>query len=398
MAKKVDHKSRAHALLSASASHRWIACPPSARLTEDMPDTTSPFAAEGTKAHETAEKLIRAYLSGKKLDKAIKALKYEKGSDEERILIEVLPYVERLIEDYEKLKKQHPDAVLLIETRVDFSQWVPDGFGTSDAIIIAGNEIHVRDLKFGKGVRVEAENNPQARLYGLGALVITEDLYDIDTVVNEIDQPRLDHFSTETISVTDLYQWADGVLKPAADLAYKGEGDFNAGEHCRFCKAGATCRHRAAHMQNLQHRYVRDLHLLTDTEIGELLSEADEFNAWVNALKEEVLNGVLNEGRDFPGWKVVEGRSYRKYGDPDKVVARLKEKGYSDDLIYSKNLYSITDMTKILGGKKALDSILGDLIVKPAGKPTLVPDTDKRKPLGDAALQSAFGTPLPNDE
>lgn len=231
---EIKHSDREHAVLSASSADRWINCPPSVALTRDIPDEVSPFAAEGTKAHEIAEVCLRAYLSN--------SPEPEFTEDDYIIWLEVHPYVDRVVELYENLKAADPSTAMFVEVHVEFGEWVPEGFGTSDCIIISGNTIYVIDLKFGKGVVVDAEGNPQARCYALGAYEMFRDIYDIENVVTVIDQPRLFHRTTEDIPIADLLAWASSTLSPAAALAWTGQGEYRAGDWCRFCKAGATCR------------------------------------------------------------------------------------------------------------------------------------------------------------
>lgn len=387
MAKLRDHTSRAHALLSASAASRWMHCTPSAVYTKDLPDETSPYAEEGTKAHEIAEACLRAYLDGK--------TEPDFGEDQRSIYDQVHPYVDHCIESFTELNKKYKDAVMFIETKVDFSKWVPDGFGTADCIIIAGNELHVRDLKFGKGVPVYAHNNPQARCYGLGALAMFDDLYDIETIHNEIDQVRLDNgLSEEVISKEELLKWADEALKPKAELAAKGEGEFSAGDWCRFCKAKGQCPYRAK--ADFEVEEIREekkpLELLTDDQISTILSKKDDLTKFLKDVEAFAVDKVVNKGETIPGWKVVEGRSVRVYTDEHKVAEAVKNAGYDEALIYNRKLIGITDMTKLLGGKKNFEKILDGLVVKPEGKPTLVPESDKRKPMKLKTAEEDFET------
>ena len=382
--KQIDHSARSHALLSPSAAHRWMVCTPSAVFTDKMPDKSSEYAEEGTRAHELAEKRIRDYLAGKKT--VIK-------KEDEQIYSEVLPYIEYVTDLYEKLKAEYADTVMFIEQKVSAKRWIDQCWGTSDCVIISDASIFVIDLKFGKGVMVDAPNNPQARIYGLGAYDLFSDLYDIDTVHNIIVQPRLSHISEEIISAEDLLKWADEELVPAGKAALEGAGEFKAGEHCKFCKAAATCRYRAARFNRLHDLSLTDLHLLTDEEVGDALSMAEELSSWLSALKEEV-TGKLMKGEPMKGWKLVRGRSVRKYSDVLAVRDKLISAGIDEGLIYKeRELLNITDMTKVLGGKKKLEELLGDLIVKPEGKPTLVPESDRREAITDIAAE-AFSEPI----
>lgn len=385
MAKKaVDHSARAHALLSPSAAHRWMACTPSAVFTYNMPDYSSMYAEEGTRAHELAETRLRDYLNGKKT-------KIKK--DDEKIYEEVMPYIDYVTDLYERLKKESADTVMFVEVKVTVSRWIKECWGTSDCVIISGSAIYVIDLKFGKGVRVSAVNNPQARIYGLGAYDFFSDLYDITDVHNIIVQPRLDAVSEEEISVEELLAWAENELVPAAEKALEGSGDFKAGEHCKFCKAAATCRYRAARFNRLHDLSLTELHLLTDEEVSDALKMAEELTAWMKSLQEEVTRNIMN-GQKMPGWKLVRGKSNRKYGDVLAIRDKLINAGINEELIYKeRELLNITDLTKVVGGKKKFDELLGSLIVKPEGKLTLVPESDKREAVTDISAD-AFSEPI----
>ncbi len=370
-----EHEKRSHALLSPSSAHRWMVCPKSVLLTAGMPDRTSPEAQEGTRAHEFADAALSTYIRS-----GIAISDEPQTDDDRRILAEVDPYISYAIRDFEELKDRHADAVMFVETKVDFSEWVPDGHGTADLIMIADHELYVRDLKFGKGVEVAAVNNPQIRCYALGALNAFGDLYeDIDTVICQIHQPRLGHFTTETLSAEALLAWAEKSLKPAAVLALSGEGEYVPGEHCRFCKAAATCRARADYYLDLQRLKDTDPDLLTHEEISEVLEKAETLNSWVKAIKDKVTNDIINGTAVYPGWKVVEGRSLRQWSNDLVVAERLKDKGYDDAVIYNRKLLGITEMQRLVGGKKAMEGLLGDLIIKPQGKPTLVTADDARE-------------------
>lgn len=373
-----NHKNRAHAVLSASSAHRWMNCTPSALATADIPDTVSPYAQEGTKAHEMAEQFLNAYLKGEEPPVV-------KDTDEE-VFYELKPYLDRVIDTYEALKNQDSSTVMFIESRVSFEKWVPEGFGTADVIIISGDTVRIRDLKFGKGVPVDAVDNPQARCYALGVLEKFGDIYDFGIVINEIDQPRLNHFSTEEISVADLLHWADTELKPKAELAIKGEGEYHAGDWCRFCKLNGKCRAKANF--SLEIEPISENELSTE-EIAKVLSRARDLQSWVKSLEDHVTQALM-DGQELPGWKLVEGRSNRQYVDELAVADRLIENGYEDALIYKRQLYGISDMQTLLGGRKKFDEILGDLVIKPEGKPTLVPESDRRPAINQKNIESDF--------
>ena len=289
-------------------------------------------------------------------------------------------YVQYVLETLAEAKKRCPDAILLIEQRLDFSCWVPDGFGTGDALIVADDELHIIDLKYGQGIVVEAERNPQMMLYALGALNIFDGLYDIRTVSMTIYQPRRENISTWSISVADLKDWAENTLKPLADLAFQGKGDYHPGTWCVFCKAAVRCRARAEANLELAKLDFALPPLLTDAEIGEVLGKLDDLIKWADELKTYALDGALHQGKQWPGWKLVEGRSVRKYTDEDAVIAAANAAGYKD--IFRKTLLPIGEMEKLMG-KQTFAEVLGSCVHKPAGKPTLVPESDKRPALNN---------------
>ena len=377
---EIDHSTRDHAFLSASAAERWINCTPSAMLTRDMPEDTSPFAAEGTAAHEMAEQCLRAYLADEK--------EPEYTGDKYITYLDVKPYVDRTILLYETVKANDPSACMFVEVEVDFSEWVPEGFGTSDCIIIGGDTLYVIDLKFGKGVTVDAELNPQARCYALGAYVLYRDIYEIEKVVTVIDQPRLAHRTSENISINELLGWAERVLVPAAKQAWAGEGEYRAGPWCRFCKAGAQCRERAQHNLAVSDGYYElpDPILLTDDQISRILQRADDLEVWVKKLKAhatgEILNGVV-----LDGWKVVEGRTNRTITDEKAVARTLRKAGYKPSQYYHRKMIGITQLQALLGGKKAMEEMIGDFIDRTEPKPTLVRSDDRRPAITSSAYE-----------
>lgn len=365
----LNHKDRAHALLSASGAKRWLACTPSARLEDTFPDTDTEFSKEGTRAHEIAEACLRAYL-------AFTPDPVYTDADDLRIRAEVDPYIKFVIEEYMEAKRLHGHASLLLEQRLDYSEYAQDGFGTGDAILLYADTIEVIDLKFGKGVAVDAEDNPQLRLYGLGALGSFGPIYDFDTVKMTIHQPRLDHVTSESLPVQELLDWAENDVKPKAELAYAGKGEYVPGTHCRFCKAAAVCRARAEENLALMKLDFKNPDILSDEEIAEVLSQAEKLAPWVSSVQEYALDQAL-KGVDFPGFKVVEGRSNRAYKNADEVATRVISSGIDEALIYERKLITLTAMEKVVG-KKKFTELLGDLIVKPAGKPALVHETDPR--------------------
>ena len=380
----------AHALLSASGASRWIACPPSARKEAQKQDEQSTYAAEGTTAHELAEVELAQKL--KLIDKKKYLLQRSDIEMNEYFCPEMHDYMEdyvaAVLERYEAAKAEDPGAIICLEERLDFSPWVTEGFGTGDVVMVYGSTVEVIDLKYGKGVPVSAENNAQLMLYGLGAYNAYDMLYGLDKVVMTIMQPRLDSISTFEIDVADLLQWAETIVKPAAELAWKGEGEFCAGDHCKFCKIRATCRARAeANMALAKHDFA-DADELDPEELADILHKAGELQAWVSDIQSYALDQAENHGVKFPGWKLVEGRSNRKYTDDDAVAGTLMAAGYDEDKIYEKKLLGITKLEKEVG-KKTVKELLSDLIVKPPGKLTLAPLDDKRPEVSSAEAAAA---------
>lgn len=366
-----------HATLSASSSHRWMNCPPSVRLTEHIADNGSVYAAEGSEAHALCEYKLRRLL-GIDADNPLDGpggLQYYDSTMEDAAN-GYAAYVMELLED---IRQTCADPIVMVEQNLDYSRWVKDGYGTGDAVIVADGTLHVVDFKYGTGVPVSAEGNSQMRLYALGALDMFGELYDIDTVVMTIYQPRLASISTDTISKTDLLDWAENTLRPLADQAYKGEGDLNAGSWCRFCKLRNTCRKRAeANLAMAQHDFKLPP-TLSDEEIAVILDKLDDLISWAGDVKEYALNAALH-GTRFHGWKLVEGRSNRRYTDETAVAQIVSGTGHDP---YEHKLLGITAMEKLLG-KKQFATLLSDLVERPQGKPVLVPDSDKRPEMTNA--------------
>lgn len=357
-----------HAVLSASGSHRWLNCTPSARLELEFENTGSEAAREGTAAHALCEhKLKRA------LHMRSRRPVSDYDSDEMEECTDA--YAEFVMEQYETAKQVCDDPVVLIEQRLDFSCYVPDGFGTGDCLIISDDRLHIIDFKYGMGVLVEAEDNPQMKLYALGALAVYDALYDIREVSMTIFQPRRENVSTWTVSVEDLKAWAENELKPRAKAAYDGEGEYLPGEWCTFCRAAVRCRVRAEEKLKLAQTEFRMPPLLTDAEIEEILAVLPDLTKWANEITAYALDAALNHGKEWNGFKVVEGRSVRKYRDEAAVAEAAKEAGYKD--IYRQSLIPLTEMQRLMG-KDRFEEILGGLITKAPGRPTLVPKSDKR--------------------
>ncbi|MBV1817140.1 DUF2800 domain-containing protein [Clostridium cochlearium] len=358
-----------HSKFSPSAAHRILACTPSLLLEQQYPKETSNYAAEGTAAHDLGE-----YKLKKALKIRSKKPTSEYDSDEMDEMTDI--YVEYCLGLIEKVKEKCKDPQILIEQKLDFSDYVEGGFGTGDLVVVGDKELHVVDLKYGKGIIVSAEKNPQIMLYALGAISLFDMLYDIEKVTMTIVQPRVDNFSTYEMSVDDLLKWAEEELKPKAELALKGEGEFCAGEHCRFCRAKNQCRARALKNLELMKYEFADPALLSDEEIAEIIGIAGELSKWADDIYTYATALAINEGKQWSGFKLVEGRTRRKYTDEKAVAETAKAAGYID--IFKQSLITITEMEKLMG-KKKFKEVLGSLVKTPKGKLTLVPDSDKRK-------------------
>ena len=371
----INHSERAHAVLSASGAEKWLNCPPSARLEESYPDTSSPYAKEGTLAHEIAEFKARNYFI-ETLPKRTFTSKLNKFKKDELYQNKMDEYTESYLEYIKEVAMKYPSKpYIALEKKIDFSKYVPDGYGTCDCILIHGNDMHIIDFKYGKGVPVSAENNSQLMLYALGALEAYSMLYQIETVHLSIFQPRIDNISCFEISAANLLSWAVGEVEPKAKLAYDGIGDFKAGEHCRFCKAQAQCRAKAESIISV-FPVKEDPALLTDDEIGLILAKAKELVSWSNAVEDYALNAILS-GKEIQGWKAVEGRSVRVFSDADKAFEKIVESGTPEEMLYERKPLSLSQIEKLLG-KKEFESIVSSFVIKPQGKPTLAPSDDKR--------------------
>lgn len=369
-----------HAILSASSSHRWLNCNPSARLEQDFSDHETEAAAEGTAAHALCEHKLRKALK-------MRSKKPISQYDCDEMDAYTDGYLEFVMEALEESKQSCFDPLVLIEQKLDFSCYVPDGFGTGDCLIVADKLLHIIDFKYGQGVLVEAEKNPQMMLYAIGALRIFDCLYDIDTVSMTIYQPRRENVSTWTISVSDLMDWAENTLKPKAELAYKGEGEYQPGPWCQFCKAAVKCRARAESKLQLAKYEFAQPPLLTDEEIGDILGKLDDLTKWANEIVAYAQDAAVNHGKEWSGYKLVESRTNRKYTDEEAVAQAANVAGYHD--IFKQSLITITEMEKLMG-KKTFTEVLGGFVVKPQGKPTLVPASDKRPALTFTGANNDF--------
>nr|DAO69459.1 MAG TPA: Protein of unknown function (DUF2800) [Caudoviricetes sp.] len=376
-----------HARLSASGAKKWINCPGSIQLEENFEDKPSQFAEEGTNAHALGEAKIR--LATKEYNRT----KYHNAIRNLEITEDMEDYAESyknyVIERYNSALQKTPDAILMLEQRLDFSKYVPDGFGTGDAVIIAEGKLEIIDLKYGKGVEVSAVDNPQLRLYALGAYEAFDMLYGFDTVEMTIYQPRLDNISSENISVAELLEWGESVKK-AAQLANDDSViECVAGKHCDtgFCKARPVCRAYAEERQKMAVYDFKPPAMLTVAEIADIIEQSASLEKWAKLVCDYALEQAYKHGVEYPGYKVVEGRSNRKYSKPDSEVAKiLTDNGYQESDILVHKLKGITDIEKLLG-KKTFAEVLGSYVVKPPGKPTLVCSEDKR-PAINSAMQA----------
>lgn len=364
-----------HAYLSASASERWLKCPPSAKLCAQEEDRGSPYAQQGTDAHELCQFLVEQALGRPARDPTEDLTWYDAEMREA-----AEGYRDFVMEQVESAKELCKDPLVCVEQTLDFSKWVEHGFGTGDCVIVADDLLHIIDFKFGLGVLVEAKGNSQLMCYALGAVDTFGDLYDVRRIRLSIFQPRRENVDTWEITKEDLLKWADEVLAPTAKLAYEGEGEFTAGSHCQFCKVKATCRKRAEYSMELARYEFAEAPTLDAAEIAEILPQIDSLVSWAEDIKSYALQQALS-GVRYPGWKLVEGRSNRKYTDEAAVAKAVSDVGYDP---YEKKLLGITAMQKQLGRKK-FEQLLSGLVVKPQGKPVLAPNTDTRPEFNTAA-------------
>lgn len=377
-----------HALLSASGSHKWLVCPPSARLEEKFENKTSDYMEEGTLAHEIAEFKLRNYffegMTKRKYNSQMKKFEQREHYNQEMqgCTDEYLDYVKDLA------LQTAVKPFVAIEQKIDYSMYAPEGFGTADFLMIAGNTLYIVDYKHGKGVPVSAENNPQMKLYALGALAQFGILYPISRVKMAIFQPRLDNISEFEMPAGELQMWGNTVVKVQAEKAFKGEGDYVQGEHCRFCKAKGSCRFRAE--ENLKkYEQLKNSAILTNTELGEALLNVDGLDAWIKDLKTEALNQIL-KGNEVAGWKAVEGKSNRVITDVDKAFEILKGNGIDEELLYERKPLGLTALEKLVT-KKKFNDLIGNYIEKPKGAPTLAKATDKREEYKRSSAKEDFG-------
>lgn len=369
----------AHAILSPSGASRWLVCTPSARLEAEFPDQAGDPGKEGTLAHTLGELIIRRMLSLINENAYFSELSKIKKSN--LFAVEMLAYMEDyatyVVEQFNAARAHTKDAVIYLEQKLDLTAYIPEGFGTGDTVIIADRVLDITDLKYGKGVPVNAFENKQMMLYGLAAYLEYRHLYSIDTVRMTIYQPRLDSISIYELPVKELLAWADAELRPSAKLAFEGKGEYVPSEQCRFCRAKAVCKANAEFQLELAKHEFKESPLLSDEAVADILSRAAAFKSWVKAVEENALQQAI-AGKKWPGYKIVEGRSNRKYSNEVAVELVLREHGFTMEDIFDPP--KVKGLTKLQGsiGKTDFNKYLSDLIVKPVGSPTLVPVTDKR--------------------
>ena len=366
-----------HALLSASGAHRWLHCTGSPLLEKGFPDSTSVYAQEGTLAHYLCELKLMAYtgeITKRKLTSMKnKLMKSELWQPEMDSTSEAyLDYIKDITMSYTV------KPVILIEKKVDFSRYVPEGFGTADCLILAGDTLHVVDYKHGKGVVVDADHNPQMMLYALGAMSELSLLYRFKFVHMTIVQPRVNNISEFTMAADELIEWGEKVVKPKAEAAISGNGEFEAGDWCRFCRAKRQCKTRYEANDSLYPELSarHDPRLITLEELGEYLKRGKDMAAWLEDMREYALSESL-AGAEVPGWKAVEGRGSRAFTDTDEAVDTLIRNGIDESVLYERRVLTLAQMEKAIG-KKTFGEIVGNLVVKNPGKPTLVEESDKR--------------------
>ncbi len=379
-----------HAILSASSSHKWLVCTPSARLEEKFPDKTSDYMEEGTLAHAIAEFKVNSYFL-ETLSKTAYTRRLNKFTKEEHFDKEMLAHTDTYLEYIKGIALEtNTRPFVAVEQTVDFSDYVPEGFGTTDCILISGETLVVIDFKYGKGVEVSAERNPQMMLYALGAIKQFGFLYNIQNIRMVIIQPRKDNISEYSLSRTELEEWGNTVVKPKAQQAFMGLGTFVQGEHCRFCKANGACEFRAKeNMKTVEEiKQKKVIGILNNTELAQILNETEGLTEWIKDINSYALDEIL-KGNDVPGYKAVEGKSNRKIVDIDKAFEILEATGIDSAMLYERKPLTLTALEKAIG-KKQIAETIGDYIEKPKGAPTLAKETDKREPYKTISAAEEF--------
>ena len=373
------NEEKKHAVLSASSSHKWLKCTPSARLEEKFPNKTSSYMEEGTLAHEIAEFKVKSYFL-EPIPKATYTRRLNKLKKEKFFDTEMLAHTDTYLEYIKGMAMQtNTKPFIAVEQTVDYSKYVPEGFGTADCILISGETLQVIDFKYGKGVAVSAEDNPQMKLYALGVLELYKAFYSIKNIKMSIVQPRIDNISEAEITLEELLDWAENTVKSQAEKAFIGIGDFEKGEHCRFCRAKGACEFRANENMKVveEIKKIKESNgVLTTEEVGEMLTKTEGVDQWIKDLKEHALEELL-KGENVPGWKAVEGKSNRKIVDVEKAFEILEANGFEQAILYERKPLTLTQLEKVVG-KTKLKEAIGDYIEKPKGVPTLAKETDKR--------------------
>lgn len=391
-----NHSKRAHALLSASGASRWLNCTPSAKLEDEYGERkSSPYAEEGTLAHELAEAYLRkdtlGILSDSEFEAELERIMSHKLFNEE--MLDCVPiYTDYCTSEYISAKATSKLAIVEIEQRLDLTEFIPDSFGTADCVIIKDDVMQVIDLKYGKGVPVYADWNKQLMLYGLGALRKYDTMYDISEIVLTIVQPRLNSISSWQISVSELLEWAYSELKPKADMAFAGEGELSPGEWCKFCSVKNKCRKLYEQQMEIAKYEFADPAFLSDEEIADIVLKAPKFMEWANSIQEYAQEKAIAEQKQWPGLKLVESISRRKWAAEDDMVSsalftRVPE--LSEEDVFDMKLKSITAIEKLIGKKRFAEQF-SDLTVKPQGKPQLVSIDDKRPAMGNDQAKLDF--------
>lgn len=376
-----------HALLSASGAYKWLNCTPSAKLEEQFPEVTTEYAEEGRLAHSIAElKLRKAFvepIGPKAFNNRLKKFKEAPLFQDEMLKHTdvYLDYVSGIVHSFSA------PPYIAIEKRIDYSTYAPEGFGTGDCIIIGGNILQIVDFKYGKGVPVSAEDNPQMKLYALGAYTAYSFLYPIDTVRMSIVQPRLDSISESTLPIAKLLEWGKNI-KLIAQIAYAGGGVYKPGDWCRFCRAKALCRARSEFNTSLEEYKSMKPPIISNEEVGQILERAKNLAKWVSDLEEYALGECL-KGNEIAGWKAVEGRSVRQFTDQDKAFEILKANGIAEEMLYERKPLTLAATEKLIG-KPKFKELLVQYVNTPPGKPALVPESDKREPIKITTAEEDF--------